>query len=995
MFAKKVSSLVSAAALVSAIAVIPASPSVAASGKAGKPAPSNSVYIVRMADAPAVAYDGKIKGYAATRPAKGGKIDLDDANVGRYVAHLSAKHDSMLQKAGGGRKLYSYGYAFNGFAAELSAGQAAKLRATPGVLSVAKDAVRQLDTSTTPTFLGLSGAGGFYAVHGVTGENVVIGVIDGGVWPENLSFSDRVDANGNPTGKKGTLAYQPVAGWNGKCTSGEQFSQDHCNTKLIGARFYNAGWGGNSQINRLFPFEFVSPRDWDGHGTHTSSTAGGNRNVPATGALTSAFGNVNGIAPRARLAVYKVCWADQPRGGGCFNSDSVAAIDQAVADGVDVINFSVSGSQTSFLDPVEVAFLFAADAGVFVATSAGNAGLDSAVAHPGPWVTTVAAGTHNRNGEGSVTLGNAAIHAGASYANALGSRPLIDSTAAGLAGANASLVEFCAPTVLDPTKVAGKIVLCKRGGGIALVDKSGAVAAAGGAGAIIYNDPAAGAATSILALLHPVPAVHVLAANGVAIKGYIAGAGASATASIAQSSIVLNVDAPFTASFSSRGPLQAGGGDLLKPDVIAPGQDILAAVAPPDNGGRSFDLYSGTSMSSPHVAGLAALFKELHPGWSPMAIKSALMTSAGDILELPNTDARAIFRQGAGHVQPGLAANPGLVFDHAFSDWLAFLCGTGQLTGAGCAAIAIDPSDLNVPSIAIGDLPGIQTVTRRVTNVGTASATYTPVVTGLEGFSVGINPATLVVPAGETRPFTVTISRLDAELDSYTGGQLTWSDGSSTNVRIPIVVRPIVISAPPQVAGTGGAIAYNVKFGYSGDFEASPRGLVPAIITAGTVADDPTNGTCSLTSPNAQLIAVNVPAGTAHARFSLFDADVNAGSDLDICVFEGATQVGASTSGTSAEEVNLVNPEAANYTVVVHGWGVVGSSPFKLHAWVLPDSDAGNMTVTAPTTAVAGTSASITLDFSGLSPGIRYLGAVAYSDGIAEFGRTLVRVDSP
>jgi hypothetical protein len=197
------------------------------------------------------------------------------------------------------------------------------------------------------------------------------------------------------------------------------------------------------------------------------------------------------------------------------------------------------------------------------------------------------------------------------------------------------------------------------------------------------------------------------------------------------------------------------------------------------------------------------------------------------------------------------------------------------------------------------------------------------------------------------------------------------------------------------VTGTGGQIAYNVKFGYSGDFEASPRGLVPASITAGTVADDPTNGTCSLTAPTAQLITVNVPAGTTHARFSLFDADVNAGSDLDLCVFEGTTQVGASTSGTSAEEVSLVNPAAADYTVVVHGWGVVGSSPFKLHTWVLPDSDAGNMTVTAPTTATAATSASITLDFSGLAAGTKYLGAVTYSDGVTEFGRTVVRVDTP
>ena len=157
------------------------------------------------------------------------------------------------------------------------------------------------------------------------------------------------------------------------------------------------------------------------------------------------------------------------------------------------------------------------------------------------------------------------------------------------------------------------------------------MAAAGGVGAIIYNDPIG--ATTTLALVHPIPAVHVISASGLAIKSYIASEGASATASIAQSTIVLNAPAPITAAFSSRGPLLAGGGDLLKPDVIAPGQDILAAHAPPNNFGQLFALISGTSMSSPHVAGLGALFKELHPSWSPMAIKSALMTSAGDVLD--------------------------------------------------------------------------------------------------------------------------------------------------------------------------------------------------------------------------------------------------------------------------------------------------------------------------------------------------------------------------
>jgi hypothetical protein len=1015
MSGRKFLSLVSAAALALVGILAGTAPSIAASGEKGSAAAkigqSNGVYIVRMLDAPVVAYDGTISGYSATRPKKGEKINPDNPNVGKYFGYLSARHDNALQNVGGGKKLYSYGYVFNGFAAELSADQADKLRATSGVLSVEKDEIRQIDTSSTPTFLGLDGAGGFWATR-TTGENVIIGMIDSGVWPEHLSFSDRVDSNGVPSGINGKKVYQQIPGWNGKCTPGEAFNASNCNQKLIGARYYNAGWGGNAAIDTFFPFEFNSPRDWAGHGTHTASTAGGNRGVPATG-ITAGFGSTNGIAPRARVAIYKACWADQPTGGGCFSSDSVAAVDQAVADGVDVLNFSVSGSRTNLLDSVDVAFLFAADAGVFVATSAGNAGpASSTVAHPGPWMTTVAAATHNRNGVGSVTLGNGATYEGASYASALAPSPLIDSTSAGLPGADPLFVELCfsaadnvvddVPTpVLDPAKVAGKIVLCKRGT-TALVNKSGAVAAAGGVGAIIYNDPVG--ATTILPLAHAVPAVHVVAASGLAIKAYIASAGSAATASIAAATIVLDAPAPITAGFSSRGPLLAANGDLLKPDVIAPGQDVLAGVAPPNNSGRLFDLYSGTSMASPHVAGIAALFKELYPSWSPMAIKSALMTTGTDVLDggtpAPNTNPVLIFRQGAGHVQPNAAANPGLVFDSGFNDWLALLCGaTTGVNPAACTTLSglgysLDPSDMNVASIAIGDLPGSQTVRRRVTNVGGSTATYTPSHTGMAGFNVLINPASLELAAGQTKQFTVTYTRTTAALAAYTGGQLTWSDGT-TNVRVPVVVRPIVLSAPVQVSGNGGPINYNVTFGYDGEFSATPRGLIPAATTAGVVADDPTNGACSLTSPNAQLIPVTIPAGATYARFSLFDADVNAGTDIDLCVFRGTTLVGGSGSGTSAEEVNLLNPTAADYTVVVQDWGVVGSSPFNLHAWVLGTADEGNMTVSAPASATTGTTAAIGLSFSGLAVGTKYLGSVAYA-GIAGLpSPTIVRVDTP
>jgi hypothetical protein len=285
-------------------------------------------------------------------------------------------------------------------------------------------------------------------------------------------------------------------------------------------------------------------------------------------------------------------------------------------------------------------------------------------------------------------------------------------------------------------------------------------------------------------------------------------------------------------------------------------------------------------------------------------------------------------------------------------------------------------------------MAGVQTVTRKVRNVSGSTATFTPTVTGMAGFTVAVTPS-LTLANGATGTFTVTFTRTSATLGSYTGGQLTWTNGSQ-NVRLPIVVRPVALAAPTQVSGD-----YNVTFGFTGPFSATARGLVEAALTSGTVADDPTNGSCSLTTPNAVQVPVVIPAGTTYARFSLFDADVNAGSDIDLCVFKGAstTAIGSSGSGTSAEEVNLVNPGADTYTVVVHGWGVAGSTPFKLHTWVLGSTAAGNMTVAAPSSATIGTSALIDLTFTGLTAGKKYLGSVAYTGATGLPNPTIVRVD--
>jgi subtilisin family serine protease len=970
---------------------------------------TSNIYIVQLAELPVVAYRGGIAGLPATKAPNGQKVDPNNPQVVNYATYLNGRHDEVLGTAGGGRKLYDYRFSFNGFAAELTEAQANALRAVPGVVNVSRDEEQFADTSSSPTFLGLDAPGGLWDLLGGpdnAGEGVVIGVIDSGIWPESLSFSDRTGANGNAS-KDGKLDYLQLPGWHGRCAPGEQFTAADCNQKLIGAQHFNAGYGGNAGIEATRPWEFNSPRDYNGHGTHTSSTAGGNLATPTTGAA-SVFGPTNGIAPRARIAMYKALWSteDGAQASG-FNSDLVAAIDQAVADGVDVINYSISGTRTNFLDPAEVAFLFAADAGVFVAASAGNSGpTTGTVAHPSPWITTVAAGTHNRDGQGSVTLGNGATYNGGSVATAVGPAPLIDSTAAGLPEADPVKVALCygasdneGKAVLDPAKIAGKIVVCDRGV-TARVAKSLAVRQAGGVGMILVNT----SASTINADFHFVPTVHLSHTDRPAIKAYAATT--AATAKINQATIVYNVAAPLTASFSSRGPLLAGNGDLLKPDVIAPGQDILASVAPPGNGGVSFNLYSGTSMSSPHVAGLAALLRDLHPDWSPMTIKSALMTSASNVLDGPDTNPLVIFRQGAGHARPNKAADPGLAYDSSFNDWLAMLCGsTSGIQQAFCNSLvaggySLDLSDFNAPSIAIGDLVSSQAVKRTVTNLGPAKATYTAGFTGLGGINAVVTPSTLTLNRGESKSFTVTVTRTTAALNAYTGGQLTWTEsGPSPRIaRTPVVVRPVTLVAPTEVSGTGGAINYDVRFGYSGTFAAAARGLIPAAKAEHTITDDPDDTFDPTKTEGTVAIPVTIAAGTTYARFSTFDTNIAPASDIDLYLYKGTTRVAESAGATSAEQINLLNPAAGtDYVLYIHGFAVPQpSAQLTLFTWLLGSASVGNMSVGAPANAVAGATATINLTFSGLAAGTKYLGSVAYSGPAGTFmpNPTIVRVDT-
>jgi subtilisin family serine protease len=946
-------------------------------GKAAPEKGASGVYIVQLEEPPVAAYEGGISGLAATAPAKGKKVDPNDPKVQKYVAHLRSRHGSVAGSVGA-TKFYDYEYTVNGFAAELSKGQADTLEQSEAVLSVERDQRQELATDNTPTFLGLNAPGGIWSQlggQGAAGEDVIIGLIDTGVWPEHPSFSD---AGYGP----------PPAGWTGTCEKGEKFSEKDCNNKLIGARYYLAGFTKAGIIKD----EFISPRDADGHGTHTTSTAGGNSGVAAS-VLGINRGIISGIAPRARVAAYKICWnGDQ---GGCFNSDALAAINQAVADGVDVINYSISGTQTNYLDSVEVAFLMARRAGVFVATSAGNSGPGpSMVNHVSPWLMAVGASTQNRSFVGTTKLGNGQTYKGVTITAGLASTPLVDGAAAGSEGCLDGL---------NRAVVTGKIVVCK--GSFNRAARSLAVKQAGGVGMILYAETDTDA---LLSDTHHVPALHVKLTNGLAIKAYIAAAGASATASLSGGAKEFG-GGNTMAAFSSRGPTIAGSRDVVKPDITAPGVQILAGNSPRASVGASGQLFqaiAGTSMSSPHIAGAAALVADLHPDWTPAEVQSAIMTSARQNVALEDGSTPAgPFAFGAGHVAPNGAADPGLVYPAGFDEYRAFLRSQGLCTlcfGTAPAPVK-DPSDVNLPSIQIGALAGVQTVTRTVKNVGTAG-TYKVSVAAPAGVAVVVNPTEMSLAAGQSATYQVSFTTgRRATFDAYAFGAITWSDGKKGghSVRIPVSIRPVKVSAPTSISGTGtsGSATRSIMFGYQGQFTASPQGLIPATTETRTVLDDPTNDFVVETPDANQGIQVHtfaIAAGTVHARFSLFDEFTDGNDDIDLYLYNAAGElVGLSAGGTSAEEINLVNPPAGTYKLYVHGWQTDGpDAVYTLFSWLLGNTAAGNMTVTASTsTATVGGTGTITVAWSGLTAGTKYLGRISYGDGSGEIGSTIVRID--
>ena len=956
------------------------------------PEAGEDVYIVIMAADPAVAYEGGVAGLPATKPESGSKLNANSALVKDYEKFLEKEHNKALEAVGASpcEKIYDYTISLNGFAALLTETQATEIAKQPGVAMVLPDEMRYTATDNSPDFLGLTAPGGPWEKE-YNGEGVVVGVIDTGIWPEHPSFAD-------------DGSYEPLPGYEGlpsdfgNAAHNPNDAPFACNNKLLGARqmldTYRYYIGAAAD-------EFDSARDDDGHGTHTASTAAGNAGVEAS-IYGIPRGTVSGIAPRARIIAYK---AIGNLGG--FTSDLAAAIDQAVADGVDVINYSIGGG-ASLISADDIAFLFAADAGVYVATSAGNAGPGAAtVGGPGtvPWITTVGASTQDRTFQGSVSSSDGWEFLGASITGGTAELPLVDAADAG--------DELCEPGSLDPDVVAGKIVLGKRGA-YARVAKSLAVYMAGGAGLILYN---ADDTQSQNADNHWVPTVHISNAAGLAIKAYIA-ATADPVAQINGGEFT-EIDAPWMASFSARGPNSVAG-DIIKPDITAPGVNILAGTSPfPDPGflpGQLFECTGGTSMSSPHVAGAFALIKQAHPDWSPAMAKSAIMTTAyQDVMKEDGVTPADPFDMGSGHLNVGGKANkgsafePGLVYDAGFLEYLGFLCDEapeafadpeGTCEFLKSIGIPTEAHNLNYPSIGISELPGSLTVQRTVTSVASGWREYTVSVDPPVGYAVTVAPSMLRLKSGQSATYEVTITNIGAPVGEWRFGSLTWSDDGKKGhyeVYSPIAVRASLFDAPDEVDGSGesGSAGFDVTFGYTGSYSAAAHGLEPATVTSDNVLQDPDQGfDVNDGYSNLHQFALS---GAAFFRIAMPPEATEPDADLDIFVFDPHGCIAASSTSAGTDElIDIPLPLDGTWSVYVHGWSCPGGdSDYDLYTWVISATPGGSLVIdSAPTSATLGATETVDVSWTGATAGQWHLGAVSHTGDVGLMGLTFIDIDN-
>lgn len=895
-------------------------------------------FTVQLSEPSLATYEGGIGIFAAIPRDGSGKLAVNSPEAVAYLQHLNANMDSFIAKAESllGRELevlFRYDYVLNGFSARMSLDEAALLRKQPDVREVFVDEVYYLDTDVSPEFIGIDHVWDGSAVPsgiGAKGAGTIIGVIDTGINMSHPSFAETTPLDPyvyvNPYGEgvyKGLCASNP--------------STHTCNDKLLGVYDYVTGGDGHDTLD---------------HGSHTASTSAGNR-------ISVNYGGANvvisGMAPNAQVIAYKVC-----DDSGCPGNASTAAVNQAIADGVDALNFSIgptSGpARSPWTDSTELAFLEAFKVGISTATSAGNSGPnDSTVYKLPPWALVTANTQHGRIfgypvtiNPGSDALGSIALPASSDLA------PALATDLVGLQlvwGGNVGNLEGC--TAWAAGSLAGKVGIVKRGT-CPFKDKLQFMYDAGAVFGIVYNNaPGAPIIMGTNTGSVPMPGAMISLEDGVLMEGV---AGDPMTVTILKD--LVSGTRPdwgdILADSSSRGPITNY--EMLEPDLAAPGTNILAAYAGPGE----IDLMSGTSMASPHVAGSAAVMRSLYPDWSPAAIRSAIIMTAlaGTSRDYDLTPATP-FEYGNGRIDMTKAALAGLVMEVSYADYVAANPAAGG-----------DIRTLNIPSYQNSNCLGGCTFTRTLKNVAGVETDYTIAIEQTANVMITTTPAGgFTIPAGGTQTITVLVAPSIASAGAWQFGRISFETEDTFTSGKPISTTAFTVAAKSSVSGSTlpselrQTISAPVgQYVFEDQYNSNPitalsnvrYGLTPATIESFTVGQDPTN---SLPYDNLADIWYKVTTCPSSQQRMVVEILETTSADLDVYVGVGNTPHPALQKGYSAEPgpmeyLNIFQPTfSGTCWILVQNWqssapGV--EDPVKLAYGFVPKSGGTNYSITGP-----------------------------------------------
>lgn len=917
-------------------------------------------YIVRLKEMPLATYDGSIAGLAATSPKIAKKdlfaklatskmssqqvrdelrLDVNSKEAVQYTNFLENKQQEFLSQATSllGKKsevVYRYKNAFNGMALRLTQNEAARLATLSNVAFVERERMEQMDTDTGPIHIGATEV---WEGEGPTatnmGEGVIIGVIDSGVNSDHASFADVGGDGYDHTNPWGAGVYV------GDC-AGDFASM--CNDKLIGVRSYASvtdAYDDESVFGETPPAK--NGEDYGGHGSHTASTAGGNilKNVPMVdGEVGKAesdgvnstgfeFGQISGVAPHANIVAYQICLPGD-RGdtySGCPGAAIIAALDDAVTDGVDVLNYSISGGGNPWTSSTEQGFLAAQEAGIFSAVSAGNGG-PGAYTTPknAPWYTVVGASTHGREVAFDKEIGN--FTGGDTDLDALEGKSASGGITAKIVWAgdysNSNDPDGDPAQCLQPFPEGtfdGEIVVCDRGA-IARVQKA-INAEAGGAGGFVLGN-LDGGATSVANDVYVIPGIHMNAENGNALRTWLAsGTDHMATITAADGELKIG-QADDMADFSSRGPNNTVA-DIMTPSVTAPGVSIYAAYSDQqfghDNTGTApadYAFLQGTSMSAPHTAGAGAVLKSAHPTWTPDNIRSALMLTASQDVRKEDGETDAdVFDMGSGSIRVNLATNTGLIMDETFANYMK-----------ANPAVAGVPSSLNIPSMANTKCIDICSWTRTFTATKDASWTVTANTPATPGANEGdapiaskmaltVLPTSFDIKAGDTQSITVTANVSEAEVNAWNFGDVTLASEGIPNARLPVMVQVSGDNLP-----TDASIVANRADGsitYTGLKSKDLTGDIEAIVYAAAPAIEPT--VLGVPDGSIAILPHTFTEDSAQALFTM-TSDEAPDADLEVWSAVGPTYLAGSFSSSSNEAVTFTDLPAGDYIVVARAY---------------------------------------------------------------------------